>query len=108
MTQHRSRAAQLSPLFSWVLCCIALMTAPPSLADPTLTVSVDVCNTGSVAGDEVVQVYVRDVAASVPVARHSLQAFRRIHLAPGERVTVDFELEPRQFALVDADGVRCL
>lgn len=76
--------------------------------DSPLIVSVDVCNTGPVAGDEVVQVYVRDVAASVPVARHSLQAFRRIHLAPGERVTVDFELEPRQFALVDADGVRCL
>jgi len=76
--------------------------------DQPLTVSVDVQNTGDRAGDEVVQVYVRDLQTSVKAPRHSLQGFQRIHLAPGESHTVTFNLDPRQFALVNDYGQRML
>jgi beta-glucosidase len=71
--------------------------------DP-LTVNVDVENTGERAGDEVVQLYVSDVAASVPVPIRQLQGFRRIHLAPGKKETVSFALTPHQFSLIDDAG----
>jgi len=72
----------------------------------TLTVSVDVQNVGECAGDEVVQLYVSDVAASVPVPIRQLQGFERIHLVPGETKTVTFDLSPRQLSLIDSDGLR--
>jgi beta-glucosidase len=72
----------------------------------TLTVNVDVENAGERAGDEVVQLYVSDVAASVPVPIRQLQGFRRIHLAPGEKETVSFALAPRQFSLINDKGRR--
>lgn len=74
----------------------------------TLTVSVQVQNTGQRAGDEVVQLYVTDVAASVPVPLRELQGFKRVHLAPGEVQTITFSLAPRQFALVDERGRRVI
>jgi beta-glucosidase len=62
-------------------------------------VHVDVCNTGARAGDEVVQVYVHDVVASVTRPVKQLRAFRRVTLQPGERSTLQFRLEPRDFSL---------
>lgn len=60
------------------------MSVPAVLATGEgTTASVEVHNTGAVAGDEVVQLYVRDAEASVPVPRHALKAFQRIHLAAG-------------------------
>jgi beta-glucosidase len=70
----------------------------------SLTISCLVKNIGEAAGDEVVQVYLRDEGASLPVPRHSLVGFRRVHLAPGAEERLTFELEPRQFAYVDAGG----
>jgi beta-glucosidase len=67
----------------------------------TLTISVDVQNTGQRAGDEVVQLYVSDIAASVPVPIRQLEGFERVHLAPGETKTVTFTLTPRQLSLID-------
>jgi beta-glucosidase len=67
-------------------------------------VTVQVANTGQVVGDEVVQLYARDVAASGRVPRHHLQGFTRIHLAPGEAQTVAFALETRQLAFVNEAG----
>jgi beta-glucosidase len=58
----------------------------------TPTVSVDVENTGKRAGDEVVQLYVQDVTASVTRPVQELKGFRRITLAPGERRQVEFTL----------------
>ena len=58
------------------------------------------------AGDEVVQLYLTDLEASVPVPIRSLQGFKRIHLAPGERQTVSFTLRPYQMAVVDYQGQR--
>jgi beta-glucosidase len=69
-----------------------------------LRVSCVVRNTGERAGDEVVQVYLRDEAASLPVPRHSLVGFKRIHLAVGAEERVTFEIQPKQFAFVDDAG----
>ena len=67
-------------------------------------VSVLVRNTGEMTGDEVVQVYIRDEAASLPVPRHSLAAFTRVHLKPGEEQRVNLTVEPRAFVLADQNG----
>ncbi len=58
-----------------------------------MTVSVDVRNTGKVAGDEVVQLYLRDVVSSVTRPRKELKGFKRITLAPGASTTVTFTLD---------------
>ena len=65
----------------------------------TATVSVDVTNTGQRAGDEVVQLYVRDDEASVTRPVLELKRFRRVTLKPGERRTVTFELTPDDLSL---------
>jgi beta-glucosidase len=73
-----------------------------------LTVTVEVENTGARAGDEVVQVYLHDVEASVPVPIRQLVAFQRLHLAPGERRELSFVLAPEQFSLIDEAGRRTI
>ena len=62
-----------------------------------VTVSVPVRNTSARAGDETVQVYVRDVVSSVTRPIKELKAFRRITLAPGEARNVSFTLTPEAF-----------
>ena len=71
-------------------------------------VSVRVKNTGKLAGDEVVQLYVSraDAPADSGLPVRSLRGFKRIHLAPGETKTVTFRLTPFQFAFADKDGAR--
>jgi beta-glucosidase len=71
-----------------------------------LTLTVDVQNTGPRAGDEVVQVYLSDVEASVPVPIRQLVGFGRVHLEPGETQTLSFTLQPDQFSLIDDAGQR--
>lgn len=84
------------------------LQAPDSLGiGENLVVQVDVENTGTRAGDEVVQLYIKHLDASVPVPRFSLQGFTRIALEPGQKQTVTFELSPRQLAIFDEEG-RCL
>jgi beta-glucosidase len=63
-----------------------------------LGVEVDVVNTGARAGDEVVQLYMRDEVASVTRPVLELRRFQRISLAPGERRVVSFTLEPEDFS----------
>ena len=67
-------------------------------------VSVEVRNAGLRASDEVVQLYVSDLEASVPVPRLHLEGFRRIHLKPGRKKTVRFTLRPAQLAAYDDEG----
>jgi beta-glucosidase len=71
-----------------------------------VTVSADVQNVGARAGEEVVQLYVTDVAASVPVPLRSLAGFKRISLKPGERRVVSFTLAPAQLSVIDERGRR--
>ncbi len=61
-------------------------------SDGTIQVSVDVTNTGAYDGDEVVQLYIRDLVASVSRPVEELKDFSRIHLAKGETKTVNFTI----------------
>jgi beta-glucosidase len=63
-------------------------------------------NVGARAGDEVVQLYVKDLEASVVVPHHSLRGFQRLHLAPGASREVAFDLTARDLAVVDETGHR--
>ncbi len=63
-----------------------------------LTVTVDVTNTGAVAGKEVVQLYVGDCESTVFRPKRELKGFEKVYLAPGETKTVKFELCKRAFA----------
>jgi len=78
------------------------------VAGDPLDVSVIVKNTGLIAGDEVVQLYLSDVEASYPVPIRSLQGFHRIHLEPGESENVRFSLDPEQISLIDDEGRRLI
>ncbi len=71
--------------------------------DP-VSVQVEVENTGRVEGDEVVQLYLKDVQASLPVPRLQLQGFSRIHLQPGEKRTLQFSLTGDQMSFADESG----
>ncbi|MEE1945289.1 glycoside hydrolase family 3 N-terminal domain-containing protein [Pedobacter sp. KR3-3] len=64
-------------------------------------VSVDVKNTGSRKGDEVVQLYLKDVVSSVTTYETVLRGFERVNLAPGETKTVKFTLTPDDLMLLD-------
>jgi beta-glucosidase len=66
-----------------------------------VTVSVDVRNTGQRAGDEVVQLYIRDVAASVSRPVKELKGFQRVTLQPGETKQVTFVLGAEQLGFLD-------
>jgi beta-glucosidase len=69
-------------------------------------ISVTVKNTGSMNGEEVVQLYVTDVNASAPVPIRSLQGFQRMFLKAGEETSVSFSLAPRQLSLIDTTAKR--
>jgi beta-glucosidase len=69
--------------------------------DETLEVAIDVANTGPRPGEEVVQLYVRDVEASLPRPEKELRAFAKVALAPGERATVTLPLTREAFAYFD-------
>ena len=60
-------------------------------------------NTGPRAGDEVVQLYLRDELASVAQPVMRLAGFRRVHLDPGEEIAVSFRIAPDQLSLLDRD-----
>ena len=66
-------------------------------------VSVDVTNTGKVAGDEIVQLYVNQEYRSVLTPVKQLAGFKRIHLNPGETKTVTFNLPASQLAIIPGD-----
>ena len=69
-------------------------------AGEIIKVAVDVSNRGKIAGDEVVQLYVKNLDTTVPTPIHSLQGFKRINLKPGETRRVEFLLQPRQLAVI--------
>jgi beta-glucosidase len=70
------------------------------------TVSVEVTNAGKLAGDEVVQLYIRDEVSSVTRPVKELKGFRRITLEPGQTKTVEFSLTPKELSFLNADMKR--
>jgi beta-glucosidase len=79
---------------------LRISPAKPSITD-NVTVTVDVQNSGSRTGDEVVQLYTRDMVSSVTTYEKNLRGFERITLQPGEKKTVTFTLTPADLSLWD-------
>lgn len=73
-----------------------------------IKVTVDVKNTGDRDGDEVVQLYLTDVAASAPVPIRTLVGFDRISLKAGEKRTVTFTITSQQMSLINDRGQRVI
>ena len=67
------------------------------------TVSLDVKNTGSRAGDEVVQLYIRDKISTVVRPVKELKGFSKIRLEPNELNTIQFQLSPKELRMLDRD-----
>ncbi len=72
--------------------------------DATIEASVALTNTGKVAGDEVVQVYTRDMVATLTRPVRELKRFKRVHLQPGETKTVDFKIAVSELGFFDNNG----
>jgi len=79
-----------------------VITPEKAPTDGEVQVSVEVINTGTRAGDEVVQLYTRTEGASVTRPVKELHGFQRVHLAPGERKRVTFTVPVELFAWYDA------
>lgn len=72
-------------------------------ADESVKIGMDLQNIGELEGDEVVQLYLRDVYASMARPEKELAGFKRITLKPGEKKHVVFEVAASQMAFLDAD-----
>ncbi|MEA4936712.1 MAG: glycoside hydrolase family 3 N-terminal domain-containing protein [Paludibacter sp.] len=81
------------------------LTLTPAVATDKepVSVSFDVTNTGSRAGDEIAQLYVRDKVSSVTTYEKNLCGFERVHLLPGETKRISMIISPKQLALLDLD-----
>lgn len=77
------------------------ISQPNSGTESPVTVSVDITNTGKRAGDEVVQLYLRDKVSSVIAYESVLRGFERISLQPGETKKVVFTLQPEDLQILD-------
>jgi beta-glucosidase len=101
----------VSPLFSFGhgLSYTQFKFSPPRLEQATIgshestRVLVDVTNVGVRAGDEVVQLYIRDLVSSVTRPVKELKGFRRVTLQPGETQTVALDVTPDRLALWNID-----
>src|SRR5215469_8916039 len=82
----------------------AKLSASPLPAGQPLTATVNVTNTSNLAGDEVVEAYVKTPQPGGPI--HSLAGLKRVHLNPGESRDVSIELSPRSLSSVDEKGNR--
>jgi beta-glucosidase len=74
-----------------------------NLKDP-VQVTVAVKNSGKRAGEEVVQLYVSNLTADVPVPLRTLKGFKRVKLEPGETKSVTFTLSPEDFSVIDKNN----
>jgi len=85
---------------------LKLSTKSLKAGDP-LTVEADVRNTGSVAGDEVAQLYLIPPQSALS-PKQALSGFQRLHLDPGETKHITFKLDPRTLSQVDDKGTRAV
>lgn len=76
-------------------------------AGEEIKVTVEVTNKGNITGDEVVQLYLKALEASVRVPNYELRGINRIKLNPDQTKTVSFTLTPRKMALIDEEG-KCI
>ena len=74
------------------------LVVSPKASDNHVEVRFRISNTGSVAGQEIAQLYVRDLHSGEPRPYKELKGFRKVYLAPGEHTTVQFELPCSAFA----------
>lgn len=79
-----------------------------ALAGQPVKIKVSVTNTGKVAGEEVVELYLTDEKASTPRPVRQLEGFQRIMLKAGESREVEFTLEPRQFSIINSRDKRVI
>ncbi|RJX69227.1 beta-glucosidase BglX [Tsuneonella suprasediminis] len=79
------------------------LSAPSMAANGAITASATITNTGKRAGEEVVQLYVRDLVGSVTRPVQELKGFEKIMLKPGESRNVSFTLRPADLAFTRAD-----
>ena len=77
------------------------LSAPNISGDAQVTVSVDVTNTGKLAGEEIVQMYIRDKVSSVTRPVKELKGYKRVSLRPGETKKVSFTITPELLAFYD-------
>jgi len=97
--------------FGWGLSYSAFELSPPRLSaasiglDGSVEVSVDVRNSSQRAGDETIQLYIRDKLSSVTRPVKELKGFQRVSLAPGEQRSVTFLLNSHSLAMWD-DSMR--
>jgi beta-glucosidase len=80
-----------------------LRVAKTVAVNENVSVSVEVRNVGDRAGDEVVQLYLTHLGATIPVPIRSLEGFQRVSLKPGETRTIQFALTPKQLSMIDRD-----
>ncbi len=85
-----------------------LNISPTYKTGDTVRVSVNVKNTGKIEGDEVVQLYLSNLNATVPVPIRSLQSFKRIHLLPGETKIISLVIPPNAFSVIDNNNKRVI
>lgn len=78
-----------------------LVTPEKQTVDGNIEIAVDITNTGTRKGDEVVQLYFKQLASSVTVYESQLRGFDRITLEPGQKKTVHFTLTPKDISLLD-------
>jgi beta-glucosidase len=79
-----------------------------ALSGENVKIRVTVTNSGKLAGDEVVELYLSDEKASTPRPIRQLEGFKRITLKPGESRNVEFSLEPRQFSIINNKDKRVI
>ena len=82
------------------------MNPSASTSDRYVELSFNVKNTGSVASDEIVQIYISPAEEGQPIRPIQLQGFARVPLAPGETRTVNARINTEQFGYYTNDGVR--
>jgi beta-glucosidase len=88
---------------SYTTFTVTNVTISPATIAPAgrAEVTADVANTGSVKGDEVVQLYIHQLVSSVTRPIKELRGFERVTLNPGEKKTVKFFLGPDELSIID-------
>jgi beta-glucosidase len=80
------------------------LSSPVMTSRGSITASVDVTNTGTVAGDDVAQLYIHDPVASLSQPVRRLRGFERVTLAPGQKKTVSWKLDASDVGFYDNKG----